>query len=309
MSKILVCASLAYDILYTYPGIFNDSLDTTQPQLSVAFNVKERRVHFGGCAGNIVYTGVQLSSAFRLCGVVGGDFADYEAWLQKNSIETDLIVRAPDAVTSHATILTDHKGQQLIFFDEGAAALTAVHRDELTGLISRQAREGQIAALHIGPNPWSFMSSCLEAAKATGLPYFFDPGQAMPVFSKEELFEAWRGAAGIFVNEYEFALAAKTMQMDEAVLSVLNPLTVVTRGKEGSSIFWGGEELSIPPQTDGVPVDPTGCGDAYRAGFLSVIHEANYKLTHQLLERAGQRGTEAATACLRVSGTQEHRLG
>lgn len=305
--KILISGSLAYDNLFTFPGVFQDELILDgKGALSVAFNISEKSVHFGGCAGNICYNGKLLHEDFILLGIAGHDFTEYKKWLEKNGVDTSYVIGEMNEFTAQATVVTDKKGQQITFFHEGAANRSASHRHQIHKTIRDLAEN--LAFAIISPNNRDFILSSIEACREYKLPYFFDPGQAMPVFSQNELLQMVNSAAGMFLNEYELALLEKQLHMSHKEILGMCPLLIVTLGERGSKIFFGEEEIQIAPLKPKVIKDPTGCGDAYRAGFLKGIQNDFPKLTVEILEEAGKLGTKLATACLETVGTQNHGL-
>jgi adenosine kinase len=130
----------------------------------------------------------------------------------------------------------------------------------------------------------------------------------MPIFSETELLEMVKNASGLFLNEYEFSLLEKQLCMSSQEIIRMCPLLIITLGEKGSKIYFGEKEISIPALKPKQIKDPTGCGDAYRAGFLKGIEDDFPKLTPKILEQAGQLGTKLATACLETVGTQNHTL-
>lgn len=307
MPKILVSGSLAYDYLYTFPGVFQDELiSESAGALSVAFNVTEKTVHFGGCAGNICFNGKLLGENFELLGIAGHDFRDYRNWLQKHGIDTRHVLEEMSEFTAQASVVTDRKSQQITFFHEGAASKSASHRHQILKTVSDLARNLKLAI--VSPNNRDFILSSVEACRENNIPYFFDPGQAMPVFTENELLHMVNSAAGLFLNEYELALLEHQLRISRLEILRLCPLLIITLGENGSKIYFGEKEIVIPSQKPKQIKDPTGCGDAYRAGFLKGIQNAFPKLTPEILEEAGKLGTRLATACLEVVGTQNHTL-
>lgn len=308
MKNILVSGSLAYDYLYTFSGVFQDELiSESAGALSVAFNVTEKTVHFGGCAGNICFNGKLLKEDFMLLGIAGHDFGDYRNWLEKHSIDTSHIIGEMSEFTAQASVVTDQKGQQITFFHEGAASRSASHRHQIRKTVSDLAPHLQLAI--ISPNNRDFILSSIEACRENKIPYFFDPGQAMPIFSENELLEMVNSSAGLFLNEYELSLLTKQLNMPLQEILRMCPLLIITLGEKGSKIYFGEKEISIQAIKPKQIKDPTGCGDAYRAGFLKGIQEGrNLKLTPEILEEAAKLGTKLATACLEIVGTQNHTL-
>lgn len=307
MQKILVAGSIAFDYLFSFDGVFQDQLAISRAgSLSVAFNVGNKAVHFGGCAGNIAYNGKLLGDDFVMLGICGKDFNEYETWLKKNKISTEFVLREPTEYTSQAMVVSDKKGQQLTFFYEGAAAKSKNRRSEIHGIIQRLSKDLSLAL--ISPNNREFMLACLSACREFRIPYIFDPGQAMPMFKPHELLEIINAASGVILNEYELSLLLKLLDMKKQEILDLTPLLIITLGERGSEIYFSEKILKIPAKKPRFLRDPTGAGDAYRGGFLAGIQNHFPKLTPEILEKAGMLGAKLATACIESVGTQNHKI-
>lgn len=307
MSKILVSGSIAYDYIYTFPGAFQDQLILdSKGALSVAFNVTGKTVNFGGCAGNIAFNANLLGEEFVLLGIAGKDFKEYREWLNKNDINADGVIIENKDFTAQATVVTDQKGQQITFFYEGAAAKSSKYAEKIKKTV--KAQKDDISFAIISPNNKDFMMASIEACAESQIPFFFDPGQAMPLFKPEELLEIVKKSIGVFLNEYEFDLLVQKLKIESGQLRGLTRIVVVTLGEKGSKIWFNGNEINIHPIKPERIVDPTGCGDAYRAGFLIGMQEGFAKLTPEVLERAGNLGSKVASACLQATGTQNHAV-
>lgn len=307
MKNILVSGSLAYDHLYRYPGVFQDELvpDAKGP-LSVAFNVTGKTIQFGGCAGNIAYSGMLLKEPMIMLGIAGHDFGDYKIWLEKHGIATNHVIFEKASFTAVATVATDKKGQQITFFFEGASAASSKYRHNVREVIAANANE--LIFAHIAPNHRDFIMSSIDSCLESKVPFFFDPGQTLPLFKPAELIHTVNHAVGLFLNEYELELLQKYTGLPLPEILRLTPLVIVTLGEKGSRIYWNEKEIPIAPLISKNLVDPTGCGDAYRAGFLVAIKKHFPKLTPKILEDAGKSATRLATACLQALGTQNHSL-
>lgn len=280
-------------------------LPSNSGALSIAFTVTDKAVNFGGCAGNIVYNGKLLKKNFILLGITGKDFQEYEAWLQKHNIDVARVIHVRNAYTAQATVVTDKKGQQLTFFHEGAAAHSQKYARVIRKNILREA--GNLLFVHIAANNRDFMLASALACKKANVPYFFDPGQAMNGFQKGELLDLIKGSCGVFLNEYEQHLLQKFTNTSFIDLQDLCKLFIITMGEKGSKIFFQKKEIFVPAVVSQNQLDPTGCGDAYRAGFLSFIEAHFPHLTPKILKKAGSLGAKLATACLECIGTQNHR--
>lgn len=305
--KILVSGSLAYDHLYKFPGVFQDSLASARiGALSVAFGVTGKTIHLGGCAGNIVFNGKLFKKNFILLGIAGKDFGDYEEWLKKHNVDASCILREKNEYTSQAVIVTDKKGQQITFFHEGASSKSPLYRNEIKKTIKRL--KNSLLFTLISPNNRDFMLATIDACRENRIPYLFDPGQAMPCFSGAELLHIVNDAFGVIMNEYEFTMLQKRIKMGASEILRLCPLIIVTLGEKGSRIYFGDGEIKVPAVKPKHIKDPTGCGDAYRAGFLAGIEGHFPNLSPKILEEAGKLGASIAARCIESDGTQNHSL-
>lgn len=306
-SSILISGSLAYDYLFTFPGVFqNEILTGNVGNLSIAFVVTGKDIFFGGCAGNIVFNAKLLKEDFLLLGIAGKDFAPYEKWLKEHKINVSHIIRKKAHFTSSATIVTDQRSQQITFFHPGAAAYSNNHVREIKNTIKKSAKNLRLAL--ISPNDKNFMVASIEACRQNKIPFIFDPGQAMPLFKPHELKNILEHSCGLMLNEYELNLFKRLTGM--SLKEILNAckLLIVTLGEKGSEIYFNAARIPIAAIKPQKIIDPTGCGDAYRAGFLSGIKTSFPKLTPSILERAGILGANIAAKCLGSRGTQNHKF-
>lgn len=258
--RTLICGSIAYDTIMVFRDRFKHHILPEQLHiLNVAFLVPDMRREFGGCAGNIAYSLNMLGGEPLIMATVGDDYLPYDYRLQKLRLTQQYIRRIPNTFTAQAFITTDLDDNQITAFHPGAmnhSHENHVHhaRDVKLGIIAPDGREG--------------MLQHARELHAAGIPFVFDPGQGLPMFSGEELLEFVRMASYIAVNDYEGQLlqdrtGRKLEELEKTVRAV-----VVTLGARGSLIFADGRRLEIPCVKPEEVVDPTGCGDAYRAGLL-----------------------------------------
>ncbi|HZM34562.1 MAG TPA: carbohydrate kinase family protein [Burkholderiales bacterium] len=258
--KILVTGSIAYDTIMVFQDRFRNHLLADQLHiLNVCFLTPEMRREYGGTAGNIGYNLRLLGEAPLVMATVGEDIAPYLARLEKLGLGTDLLRRIPGQFTAQAFITTDLDDNQITAFHPGA--MNYAHENRVAralgaglAIVAPDGREGML----------QHARECVEA----GVPFVFDPGQGLPMFSRAELAEFVRQADYLAVNDYEGRmLEEKTGRSLEALARELKAL-VVTLGAKGSLVFAGGERHEIPCVAADAVADPTGCGDAYRAGLL-----------------------------------------
>jgi adenosine kinase len=258
--RILICGSLAIDTIMVFPDRFaRHILPDRTHMLSVAFQIGEMRREWGGCAGNIAYNLKGLGGEPVVMGTLGDDGGAYIDRFRTLAIAADGVRIVPDTYTAQAFIITDLDDNQITAFHPGA--MNESHRNAVSdvenaalGIVAPDGREGMRAHL-------------AQFAQA-GIPVLFDPGQGLPLFSGDELVEMIELADYLAMNDYEGKLLCdKTRLTMEAIAKRVDAL-VVTRGAEGSRIHAGGKALDIPAVKPTALVDPTGCGDAYRAGLL-----------------------------------------
>ena len=258
--KILVTGSIAYDTIMVFPDRFRNHLLADQLHiLNVCFLTPEMRREFGGTAGNIAYNLKLLGEAPLLMATVGEDIEPYFARLAELGIEAKQLKRIPGQFTAQAFITTDMDDNQITAFHPGAMD----HSHE-----NRIGPELGAGLAIIGPDGKDGMLEHSRQCARHGIPFLFDPGQGLPMFSGEELLEMVRLATYLAVNDYEGKmLAEKTGRPLQSLAGDLKAL-IVTLGSLGSQVYAGGKCIEIPLVKADAEVDPTGCGDAYRAGLL-----------------------------------------
>ncbi|HEY7657786.1 MAG TPA: carbohydrate kinase family protein [Burkholderiales bacterium] len=256
----LICGSIAYDTIMVFGDRFKNHILPEQLHiLNVAFLVPDMRREFGGCAGNIAYTLKMLDGEPLIMATVGEDYQPYDYRLQKLHLAQSHIRRIPNTFTAQAFITTDLDDNQITAFHPGA--MNYSHENHVheasgvkLGIIAPDGREG--------------MLQHAREFHDAGIPFLFDPGQGLPMFSRAELAEFVNRASYVAVNDYEGQLLQDRAGTTLEALARKVKALVVTRGARGSTIMAGGRTVEIPPVTAERVVDPTGCGDAYRAGLL-----------------------------------------
>lgn len=263
--SVLICGSLAYDTIMVFPDRFRQHiLPDKLHMLNVAFLVPQMRREFGGTAGNIAYNLHGLGGDARIMATVGDDFGPYRERLEALGLRTDHVRHVPGTYTAQAFITTDLDDNQITAFHPGAMNFS--HQNTVS-----DARDVRLAV--IAPDGRDGMFRHARELTDAGIPFVFDPGQGLPMFSGEELMQFIRDAQYLAVNDYEAQLLQqKTGRTLESLAKEVRAL-VVTLGGEGSRVHTPGGVLEIPPVAPRALVDPTGCGDAYRAGLLHGITE------------------------------------
>ena len=258
--QTLICGSLAFDTIMVFQDKFkNHILPDKIHALSVAFYVPEMRREFGGTAGNIAYNLQLLEGKPLMMATVGDDFAPYAKWLNHNNLNTSHVKQIANTFTAQAFITTDIEDNQITAFHPGA--MVESHQNSVNdaenislAVIAPDGREGM----------FQHARECFEA----GIPFLFDPGQGLPMFNGEELLGFIDMATYLAINDYEAqVLQDKTGLTLEQLASKVSAL-IVTLGGQGSHIYADGQRFEIPCVKADKIVDPTGCGDAYRAGLL-----------------------------------------
>ena len=291
---IVVAGSIAYDYIMSFPGYFREHiLPEKIERLSVSFLVDSMRRERGGCAPNIAYNLALLGERPRIMGTVGQDFAEYRAWLEEHGIDTSTIVEIEDEFTASFFVSTDRDNNQIASFYTGAMGYAHT-------LSFKDQDYSNIKIAIISPNDPTAMMQHARECQELGIPYIYDPSQQIIRLSGEELVNGMQGARILIVNDYEFEMIQhKTGLSERAILNLVETL-IVTRGGQGSNIMTADRTIHIPIAPPRRVADPTGVGDAYRAGIIKgYIHRLSWETT-------GRIGSLAATYVLEEHGTQNH---
>jgi adenosine kinase len=291
----LICGSVAYDTILVFPDHFKahllpDKLHT----LNVSFLVPEMRREFGGCAANIAY-GLQLLGDRGIAmATAGDDFAPYRERMISQGLPVDHIKAVEGTFTAQAFITTDLDDNQITAFHPGA--MQFAH-------LNKVADAGAGVTLGIvAPDGRQAMIEHASQFEAASIPFMFDPGQGMPMFGAEELKTFIRQARWVAVNDYEWGMLQQKTGLSVAEVAAQVEALIVTQGAQGSTIYTEGRTLTIPSAKPKAVVDPTGCGDAYRAGLI-----------HGLLrgldwETIGRTASLMGAIKIESRGPQNHRF-
>jgi adenosine kinase len=290
----LICGSIAFDTVMVFHGRFRDHILPDRIHLlNVSFLVPSLRRNFGGCAGNIAYNLALLGTPGAPMATVGHDFAPYANWLRVRSVDLAHVRTVEHEYTAQAFITTDLDDNQITAFHPGAMSqshLNLVPDDAgiTLGVVAPDGREGMV-------------QHAAQFAEA-GIPLLFDPGQGLPMFGGEELLDFIGKSTWIAVNDYEAQLLAERTGLALKEIARRVRALIVTRGAEGSVIHAGGREIAIPAVAPEAIVDPTGCGDAYRAGLI-------FGLQNGLdWETTGRVASLMGSIKIAHAGTQHHRF-
>ncbi len=256
----LICGSIAYDTIMVFRDRFRNHILPDQIHiLNVSFLVPDMRREFGGCAGNIAYNLRMLGGSPLIMATVGEDYQPYAYRLERLKLSQAHVRQVKDTFTAQAFITTDLDDNQITAFHPGAMTHSHLNhisdaKDVTLGIVAPDGREGM-------------QNHAREFADA-GIPFIFDPGQGMPMFNGEELLEFLRCASYVALNDYEARLLQEKTGRSIEQLAAMVKALIVTEGADGSLIYVDGQQLRIPSVKASSVLDPTGCGDAYRAGLL-----------------------------------------
>jgi len=257
---ILICGSLAYDTIMVFQDQFkNHILPDKIHKLSVAFYVPEMRREFGGTAGNIAYNLQLLEGNPLIMATVGEDFTPYAKWLAQHQLNPAHIKQIDNSFTAQAFITTDTEDNQITAFHPGA--MVESHQNSV-----KQTKDVSLAI--IAPDGRDGMFQHARECHEAGIPFMFDPGQGLPMFNGEELLHFIEMADYLAVNDYESQVIQDKTGLTLEQLAAKVKALIVTLGANGSQIYADGQLFEIPCVSADKIVDPTGCGDAYRAGLL-----------------------------------------
>lgn len=294
--SIVITGSIAYDYLMRFPGRFTEHLLADQlHQVSLSFLVDDMTKHWGGVAANIAYTMALLDLQPKLMGTVGRDFADYRNWLESAGVDTSTVRQIDSVFTASFFANTDIDNNQIASFYTGAMSFA---RDYTLA----EAMPAKPDLVVISPNDPVAMINLAKECRQHGIRFVYDPSQQVPRLTGEELLQGLTGAFMMVVNAYEAEIICrKTGQSIDDLRRQLEIL-VITRGSKGSTIYSGDQEIDVPVFPVRDIKDPTGSGDAYRAGLLRGI------VGGWPLKLAGQVGSLCAAYVLEHDGTQNHRF-
>lgn len=294
MKRVLICGSLAFDNIMVFEDAFENHILPEQiHKLNIAFMVPTLNKVFGGVAGNIAYNLKMIGGEPIPMGTVGSDFDIYRQRLQDLGISTEAIVVKPEHFTPQAYITTDMKNNQITAFHPGAMNCSAENHvtnypDISIGIVGPDGREG--------------MLQHASEFSEQGIPFIFDPGQAILLFDGDDFRNFINQATWMAVNDYEYEMVCERTGMQAKEIAEHLDALIITRGDKGSEIYTDGTMYHIPVVKAEQVIDPTGCGDAYRAGLLYGLTQGfDYQTTGRIASLLGS--IKIATA-----GTQNHQI-
>ncbi|HDZ15864.1 MAG TPA: carbohydrate kinase family protein [Methylophaga aminisulfidivorans] len=292
--SVLICGSFAFDNIMVFPDKFkNHILPDKVHMLNVAFLVPELRREFGGCAGNIAYNLKLLGDNPIPMGTVGTDFTPYGEWMDAKGINREHVHIKQGHYTAQAFITTDQDDNQITAFHPGA--MNVAHETSIS-----EAKDIKLAI--VAPDGRDGMLQHAEQLKQANIPFIFDPGQGLPMFNGEELLAFAEQATYLALNDYEAQLFMDRTGLTEEEAAKLVDALIITRGAQGSHIYTEGKRIDIACEQATAVIDPTGCGDAYRAGLLhGILHGKDWEETGRIASKLG---------ALKIAhhGTQNHQF-
>ena len=292
--NIVCTGSVAFDYLMTFPGYFKDQiLPEHLESISLSFLVDSMVRQRGGVATNIAYTLALLGENPIVLATVGQDFEEYRVWLEAKGVNTGYIQVIEGEYTASFFANTDLSNAQIASFYTGAMAYAA-------NLSVKSLPKDKVDLVLISPNDPKAMHKYVLECKEAGIDYLYDPSQQLARIQADEIRAGVEGAHSLFVNDYEIELLQKHTGYSLEQVKQFVELLVITRGKDGASIYVDDREFSIPVVTPAIIQDPTGVGDAFRGGFLKGM---SMQFDWQT---CGQMGALAASYCLEQRGTQNH---
>jgi adenosine kinase len=290
----LICGSMAWDTIMVFRDKFsNHILPDKIHRLNVSFLVPGLRREFGGCAGNIAYNLKLLGDIGYPMATVGRDFGPYREWMSKQGVPADHIKAFDSEHTAQAFITTDLDDNQITAFHPGAMQQSHANKvsdakDVAIGIVAPDGRDGMIQHA--------------EQFAAAKIPFIFDPGQGLPMFGGDDIKRFVEQATWVAVNDYEWELVQQKTGWTARDVTQRVKALIVTRGAQGSVIYTPDGEIEVPCAKARAVVDPTGCGDAYRAGLLhGLLHGLDWRATGRIASLLGAIKIESL-------GTQNHRF-
>jgi adenosine kinase len=290
----LICGSIAFDTVMVFQGRFREQILADRiHMLNVSFLVPSMRRNFGGCAGNIAYNLRLLGEEGWPMATVGHDFEPYRRWLTACKVSLDFVRELDDEFTAQAFITTDLDDNQITAFHPGAMSQSHLN--------AVPAGAGVTLGV-VAPDGRAGMQQHAAQFAAAGIPWLFDPGQGLPMFDGADLRQFLGQATWVAVNDYEAQMLQDRTGLGAAEIAAQVQAYVVTKGADGSVVYADGREYVVPSARPDAVKDPTGCGDAYRAGLL-------YGLANELdWETTGRIASLMGAIKIAHAGTQSHRF-
>jgi len=328
---ILVCGSLAYDHIMDFPGKFSEHILAGKTHiLNLSFTVNAVKESFGGTGGNIAYNLALLGGRPKIIAVAGKDFSRYKKWLKKNKIDAEYVKVVKTELTASAYIMTDKADNQITAYYPGAKDIIKLNYLKIIGsglaenfkkLVSdkitialdsprilrggNDKREGgndKRTIAIIAPDIVVRMAGYAKIFRQNKIPYIFDPGQQVAYYSADELKYSILGAKMLIGNDYEIQLILNKLKIKLGALEKMAEILVITKGGQGAEIYNKNKKIVVPAAKKKAVVDPTGAGDAYRAGFIKGL------IMDWPLKKCARLASVVAAYAVENQGTQNHRF-
>lgn len=294
--ETLVTGSIAYDYLMRFPGSFKQHfIPDKLHDLSLSFLVDDMTKHWGGVAANIAFTLAQFGARPKLMGTVGRDFGDYRGWLEGSGVDCSTVIQIDEVFTASFFANTDDENNQLAFFYGGAMNLARNYR--IADIVNQPPD-----LVVISPNDPVAMVNLCDECRQQNLRFIYDPGQQVARLNGDELKRGLQGAFMVIVNIYEASVIYEKAGCSLDGLRQQAEIVVITESENGSTIYHDDDIIDVAAFPPANIADPTGAGDAYRAGFILGLGK------RLPLKLCGQIGALSATYALEVVGTQNHKF-
>ena len=291
--QILISGSLAYDRIMDFPGKFADHILPDKIHvLNVCFTVNGLKEKFGGTAGNIAYSLALMGERPLILAAAGKDFDRYEAWLQGHELSLEGIRRVQEELTAGAYITTDQADNQITGFNPGAM--------NYPSLFKFDGVDPEATLAIVAPGNLEDMLTYTRRCKESNIAYIFDPGQSIPALPGEQLVEMLTGCRLLISNDYELEMIMRATGLEKARIVPRTGGVITTLGEDGARVCTQDEEMTIPAAPAARVLDPTGAGDAYRAGLIKGL------VVGKSLLEAARTGAVCASYAVECYGTQEH---
>jgi len=292
--NIIVTGSIAYDYLMQFPGKFTDNFVPEQMhQVSLSFLVDEMTKHWGGVAANIAYSMALLGMRPKLMGTAGRDFPEYRRRLDEVGVDTSTVKQIDEVFTASFFCTTDQENNQIASFYAGAMGLAGDYT-------LADAYNGKPEMVIVSPNDPAAMTNLTQECRDRDIPFIYDPSQQVPRLTGDELARDMQGAHALIVNAYEADVITKKTGMSLIEINNMVDILVITQGPRGCHIYQNGDLSKVEAFPTDERIEPTGVGDAFRAGFIYGM------MSGWSLELAAKVGSLAATYVLEQIGTQSH---
>lgn len=292
---IVVTGSIAYDYLMRFPGSFREHIMTDAlEQVSLSFLVDDMTKHWGGVAANIAFNMAKLGLRPRLMGTAGRDFPEYRHWLDNAGVDTSAVQQHDEVFTASFFCNTDNENNQIASFYAGAMSRAKDY------MLADMPGNNSPDLVVVSPNDPLAMRRLTDECRQRNLKFVYDPSQQIARMDGEALRHDMEGAHAMIINQYESNMVMKKTGWTMDDLRATVNLLVITHGADGSQIFTNGDIIDVPAFAPREIVDPTGAGDAYRAGFVTGLARGFS------LQLSGAVGALCATYALEQIGPQHH---